>query len=197
MNALIIHRIDCLLLWLFFISVFLIYMIVLISRFALCCPRFFFLFKFSNITHTYIYNTYNAGIYKSPFLSNVETISNKIGWSGLWINQSYFDLSSQWFKSKVTQLLRNQLFNIGCQWLPQWKFITTTKYFLKICLYLKTFCKCCHQTSSKPQTAHSKRNKQNIPFEESICAKYNSEDIGDEFHYIFQCSFFAASRKIK
>ena len=36
---------------------------------------------------------------------------------------------------------------------------------------------------------------QNIPFEERICTKCNSEDIGDEFHYIFQCSFFAESRQ--
>ena len=36
---------------------------------------------------------------------------------------------------------------------------------------------------------------QNIPFEERICTKCNSEDIGDEFHYIFQCSFFAESKQ--
>ena len=34
---------------------------------------------------------------------------------------------------------------------------------------------------------------QNIPFEERISTKCNSEDIGDEFHYIFQCSFFRES----
>ena len=35
---------------------------------------------------------------------------------------------------------------------------------------------------------------QNIPFDERIRTKCNSEDIGDEFHYIFRCSFFAESR---
>ena len=34
---------------------------------------------------------------------------------------------------------------------------------------------------------------QNKPFDERICAKCNSEDIGDEFSYIFRCSFFAKS----
>ena len=31
---------------------------------------------------------------------------------------------------------------------------------------------------------------QNIPFEERICTKCNSEDIGDEFRHIYRCSFF-------
>ena len=34
---------------------------------------------------------------------------------------------------------------------------------------------------------------QNIHFEERICTKRNSEDIGDEFHYIFSVVLFAES----
>ena len=36
---------------------------------------------------------------------------------------------------------------------------------------------------------------QNIPFDERICTNCNSEEIGDEFHYIFRCSFFAKYKK--
>ena len=36
---------------------------------------------------------------------------------------------------------------------------------------------------------------QNIPTEERIRTKSNSEDISDDFHYIFQCSFFTESRQ--
>ena len=36
---------------------------------------------------------------------------------------------------------------------------------------------------------------QNKPFDERICTKCNSEDIGYEFHYIFRCSFCAKSRQ--
>ena len=39
----------------------------------------FYTHKFSNIMHKFLYDTYNAGIYKSPFLSGVQTILNKIG----------------------------------------------------------------------------------------------------------------------
>ena len=35
----------------------------------------------------------------------------------------------------------------------------------------------------------------NLPYEDRLCNKCSSADIGDEFHYVFSCPFFAESRK--
>ena len=34
----------------------------------------------------------------------------------------------------------------------------------------------------------------NLPYEDSLCTKCSSADIGDEFHYVFSYPFFAESR---
>ena len=35
----------------------------------------------------------------------------------------------------------------------------------------------------------------NLPYEDRLCTKCSSADIGDEFHYVFSCPYFAESRK--
>ena len=35
----------------------------------------------------------------------------------------------------------------------------------------------------------------NLPYEDRLCTKCSSADIGDEFHYVFSCPFFAESRR--
>ena len=35
----------------------------------------------------------------------------------------------------------------------------------------------------------------NLPYEDRLCTKCSSADIGDEFHYVFSCPFSAESRK--
>ena len=37
----------------------------------------------------------------------------------------------------------------------------------------------------------------NLPYEDRLCTKFSSADIGDEFHYVFSCPFLAESRKKK
>ena len=35
----------------------------------------------------------------------------------------------------------------------------------------------------------------NLPYEDRLCTKCSSADIGDEFQYVFSCPFLAESRK--
>ena len=65
-------------------------------------------FKFSNIKYKFLYEMYREGKYKPPFLSTVETVLNRIGLSGMWTHQFDLNYSNQWFKSKVTRVLRDQ-----------------------------------------------------------------------------------------
>ena len=65
--------------------------------------------KFSNIMYTFLYDMYHAGIYKSPFLSSVETILNEIGLSGMWINQFNLNVSNQRFRSEVKKKFKGPI----------------------------------------------------------------------------------------
>ena len=37
----------------------------------------------------------------------------------------------------------------------------------------------------------------NLPYEDRLCTKCSSADIGDEFHYVFSCPFFVVARSRK
>jgi len=69
-------------------------------------------FKFSNIMYKFLYEMYSEGKYKSPFLSTVETVLNRIGLSGMWTHQFDLNYSNQWFKSKVTRVLQDQCIQV-------------------------------------------------------------------------------------
>ena len=65
-------------------------------------------FKFSNITHKFLYEMYKEGKYKSTLFSTVETVLYGIGLSGMWTHQFDLNYSNQWLKSKITRVLRDQ-----------------------------------------------------------------------------------------
>ena len=96
-------------------------------------------FKFSNIMYKFLYEMYREGKYKSPFLSTVETVLNGIGLSGMWTHQFDLNYSNQWFKSKVTRVLRDQYIQQWSSKLNQKKSITIIEC-LKTCLHLKIIC---------------------------------------------------------
>ena len=52
---------------------------------------------------------YHAGIYKSLFLSSVETILNELGLSGMWINQYYLNVSNQWLRDQYVQNWQSEI----------------------------------------------------------------------------------------
>ena len=97
------------------------------SRQSVGCLFFFFKlvninykFKFSNIMNKFLYEMYREGKYKSSFLSIGVTVLNGIGLSGMWTHQFDLSYSNQWFKSKVTQFLRDQF-------IQQWSSETESK----------------------------------------------------------------------
>ena len=57
----------------------------------------------------FFYDMYHAGIYKSPFLSSVETILNELGLSGMWINQYYLNVSNQWLRDQYVQNWQSEI----------------------------------------------------------------------------------------
>ena len=105
---------------------------------------------------------------------------------------------------KSHKLLGTNTFNFWLSDITSKEIYDNYKMF-KTCLILKIFCKICSLTlhlywyvlERKTRLPIQRRRIQNIPFEERICTKCNSEDTGDEFHYIFPCGFYSESRKKK
>ena len=97
-------------------------------------------FKFSNIMYKFLYEMYREGKYKSPYFSTVETALNGIGLSGMWTHQFDLNYSNQWFKSKVTRVLRDQYIQQWSSEIDSKEYITITEC-LKTCLHLKIICK--------------------------------------------------------
>ena len=116
----------------------------------------------------------------------------------MWTHQFDLNYSNQWFKSKVTRVLRDQYIQ---QW-NQKKYIKNYRMFKNVFApedYLKilplnlayTFV---HFRTLNHGLPIQRGRVMNLPYEDRLCTKCSSADIGDEFHYVFSCPFFAESR---
>ena len=141
---------------------------------------------------------YREGKYKSPFLSTVETVLNGIGLSGMWTPQFDSNYSNQWFKSKVTRVLRDQYIQ---QWSSEFeskeiyynyqmfKNVFVPEDYLQI-LPLNLVYTFVHFKTLNHRLPIQRRRVMNLPYEDRLCTKCSSADIGDEIHYDFSCPFF-------
>ena len=140
-------------------------------------------FKFSNM-YKFLYEMYREGKYKSPFLSTVETVLNGIGLSGMWTHQFDLNYSNQWFKSKVTRVLRDQYVQ---QWSSE---IESKEIYYNYRMFKNVFAPEDY-LQNLPTLNHrlpiQKGRVTNLPYEDRLCTKYSSADIGDEFHYVCSC----------
>ena len=134
---------------------------------------------------------YREGKYKSPFLSTVETVLNGIGLSGMWTHQFDLNYSNQWFKSKVTRVLRDQ-------YIQQWSSETESKeIYYNYRMFKNVFAPEDYLQILPLNLAYpiQRGRVMNLPYEDRLCTKCSSADIGDEFHYVFTCPSFAESIK--
>ena len=153
--------------------------------------------------YRFLYEMYREGKYKSPFLSTVETVLNGIGLSGMWTHQFDLNYSNQWFKSKVTRVLRDQYIQ---QWSSEieskeiyynyWMFknVFASENYLQILPLAYTFV---HFRTLNHRLPIQRGRVMNLPCEDRLCTKCSSADIVDEFHYVFSCPFFCWIQKKK
>ena len=159
-------------------------------------------FKFSNIMYKFLYEMYREENYKSPFLSTVETVLNGIGLSGMWTHQFDLNYSNQWFKSKVTRVLRDQYIQ---QWSSEieskeiyynyrmFKNVFAPEHYLQI-LPLNLAYTFVHFRTINHRLRIQRGRIMNLSYEDRLCTKCSSADIGDEFHYVFSCPFVVVAR---
>ena len=156
--------------------------------------------KLSNVLYQLIFNLYNRNIYKSPWLSTVKNTLEGCVFSGVWDNQLIPE-SIKSFKKKLQQRIKDKFFqhwtseiklSIKCL---NYRMFTTTQN-------LKTYLVNLSYRERGIMAKFRCRNhnlpiesgcRQNIPrlWKCELC----TQDIGDEFHYIFNCSHFEVIRK--
>jgi hypothetical protein len=158
--------------------------------------------KLSSIMYRFTHKLYMQDMIASDYLSFIENTLNEIGLSGFWILQENFQHSPVWFKEKVKRGLYDQYIQ---KWFSE---IGTKDIFWNYRMYKDMFvCEDYITNLSYDQCISlikfrtinnnlpvQKERYANTPRAERICTKCTSEDIGDEFHYLFVCDFFKDER---
>ena len=157
--------------------------------------------KISYIMYNWIKTLYDKNIFKSKWLHNIKTTLDNIGMSNIFNRPN--DLNKTWFKNTIKLRLsdiHNQrwsetVFNNGvCI-----NYRVMTKHS-KLKGYLTTLPKKYMYSMLKFKCANIKIPivrgwYANMPVDERVCNLCQSNEIGDEFHYLFNCNFFDDHRK--
>ena len=159
--------------------------------------------KVSNITYKFLYKLYLNNVYESPYITFVKKTLQDIGLHGIWLGQDDITFSPVWFKEKVK---RGLLDNFIQDWYASvdhdsiylnyrmFKTTFTQEKYIKLlptnlAIKLAKF-----RTTNNLLPVNTLRFD-NIPRNERKCEKCQMEEIGDEFHYIFICPYFAVKRR--
>ena len=155
--------------------------------------------KISTILYRWILELYNQNSqnsYKSPWLHKIKTRLDHMGASNLFTNPS--NMSGEWFKIHI-KLRLNDIYNQKwsddvaknsiCQ---NYKIMAVEKQlqeYLKVLpsQYMYAMCKFRCVNSKIPSIVGRYSNQ---PIEDRTCTLCESNEIGDEFHYLFECSEF-------
>ena len=156
--------------------------------------------KISTIIYNWINALYNQNSYKSPWLHKIKTILDSIGESNFFDNVRNLP-GPDWFKSKI-KLRINDIYNQ--KWSSDvannsvclnYKLMTEQKklqkYFKLPRQYIYAICKFKCANSRIPTIVGRYTN---IPIEDRTCTLCESNEMGGEFHYLFQCSKFNDER---
>ena len=138
---------------------------------------------------------------KSPWLENVKNIIHENGFGHVWLNQHSFN--RKWFNLAFKQKLKDQYIQ---NWLGLVNTLSSSNSYqiykgkFRQNLYFSYL----NNKQIKVLTAFRTRNHKfpievgrwkSIPISERSCHLCNAE-LGDEFHYLFQCQAFENERKL-
>ena len=156
--------------------------------------------KISSILYKWLKILHNKNIYSSPWINKVETTLEHMGMSFL------FDVVTNtkkgWFKNNTKLRLNNiyvhkwseSVFNnsVCINYRAMTVVKKTQTYILKLPKkYVYILCKFKCANHHLPIV---KGRYTDTPVHERTCPLCTINDIGDEFHYLFNCTFFTAQR---
>ena len=116
----------------------------------------------------------------------------------MWTHQFDLNYSNQWFKSKVTRVLRDKYIQ---QWSSEieskeicynyrmFKNVFAPEDYLQI-LPLNLAYTFVHFRILNYRLPIQMGRVKNLPYENRLCTKSSSAGVGDEFHYFLSCPFF-------
>ena len=157
--------------------------------------------KISSILYRTMYNLHEKGIVHCEWVAKIKSILDNIGCTEYWIMQSIPNLN--YFKSKVKSSLYDQ-------YLQNW---SSNVYNSSKCLnyrIYKTELKLekyllCLPTNLAIALCKFRCLNSNLPVEKGrfygieranrLCTLCNRQEIGDEFHYLFNCNHFINERR--
>ena len=149
--------------------------------------------KLSYIIYTCLLQLYMSGIFISPWLDCIRGICIECGLSGVWQSQTIGNV--RWFLKTVEQRLKDL-------WISTWYRNIITKGICSsysvykevygIEEYLVKLAKTNRINICKFRTGNNnlpvvRGRYHNVRREERFCDKCNSEQVGDEYHVLFQC----------
>ena len=148
--------------------------------------------KLSRIMYNCLFNMYNSGVYKSPWISQVKQILDNCGLSYIWLSQ---ECNTNWLKLAVEQSMKDQFLQ---KWKSELSKMTSCDIYIeckqefKLENYLM-----CENHNYRQAICNFRLNNTRIPkvtgrfkgLERSqrVCTLCNNNSVGDEFHVIFEC----------
>ena len=158
--------------------------------------------KLTNVIYCYFYRCFMQGSYKHPWIQCLQNIFDSCGLSHIWINQTFHSIN--WLKSCIKEVLQNQFvqeWNCIINDSPKcinYRILKTNfelEYYLlnlpkDLRIFLTRLRTCNHRLPI--ETGRWNNIERNL----RKCTKCNCNSIGDEFHYILECTFFSNDRKM-
>ena len=160
--------------------------------------------KFSSILYQLLYKMYIHNIFKSPWLENIYSVLNETGFSYLWFNQDQISSNSiDSIQSLIQTRLHDQLLQVWSSDIFNSSKCINYRIFktqLTFEPYLNnlpsdlriSLCKFRCRNHKLPIEIGCHRR---IARDLRTCELCNKNSVGDEFHYLFECSFFNKCRK--
>ena len=146
---------------------------------------------------------YNSGIYKSPYLEYVKNLFNEIGLPCYWTNQlKDIPLAADQFKMEIKTRLHDQYIQTWTTEINQNEMYYNYRMFkenFQFEKYLSILPSNLSYVMIKFRTLNHKLPIQKgridgIVRSERKCTRCDCDDLGDEFHYLFSCSYFLDNR---
>ena len=143
----------------------------------------------------------DKGIFTSQWIAHVKWLLDSLGMSDLWLNSHF---NPEWFKSAIALRLRDQYIQSWSNDVNNSNLCANYKLF-KTSFKLESYLLKLHvserviltkfRTSNLLIPVNSMRFS-GVDRAERRCDVCELNEIGDEFHYLFVCSFFSTERKL-
>ena len=146
---------------------------------------------------------HRAGVYENKWICHVKNIIDRTGYSYLWNNQQNITVSFSMFKESLKNCLKDQFRQewhnevVNSSKCINYRIFKTDlsleKYLLELPVKLrKLFTKFRCRNLNLPIETGARLQ---IERRNRLCSLCNRNEVGDEFHYVFNCTKLSKSRR--